>query len=70
MFFFAKVVKVPLKREAFDLSIDLPCHCGTLVLLLHFLSLTVSLFDRVAGHSWAVKKFFNVDVYRLDGKQE
>jgi len=24
----------------------------------------------VAGHSWAVKRFFNVDVYRLDGKQE
>lgn len=32
--------------------------------------LIVSFFDRVAGHSWAVKKFFNVDVYRVDGKQD
>jgi hypothetical protein len=66
----AKIEKVLRRRETCDLSIDLPCHCGTLVLLLQFLSLTVSFFDRVAGHSWAVKKFFNVDVYRLDSKQE
>jgi hypothetical protein len=32
--------------------------------------LTISFSGRVAGHSWAVKKFFNVDVYRVDGKEE
>jgi hypothetical protein len=44
--------------------VELRCCCRA------FLSLTISFFDRVAGHSWAVKRFFNVDVYRLDGKQE